>query len=481
MSAHSPQINSSSCMTDFNHCDDFNHLDNNHLDNCAMLSQNKLVVGIVAGEVSGDKLGAVLMQQMQSYQPNIEWVGVGGQHMQAQGLSTLFELSELSVMGLVEVIKHLPSLIHAKNTILSAFANANIDVFIGIDAPDFNLRLGKALKSQLPFKSQAKWQNLKGIKAGQGVFCVQYVSPSIWAWREGRIKSIKQATDLVLCLFPFELDVYQRHQHPAVCVGHPLLDDIKPRHTDADREYAVDGLYKLDKQLNHKQLNHKQLNQPLALTNKDAHQSAILCVMPGSRVGEITAILPKMLTAVCQLLQQRPNLTVLIPTINAHHAKLIHQLINEQMADGSLQQACHVLHDPHNPNLSHQAMLACDVVLLASGTATFEAMLLQRPMVVVYQLNALTYHVAKRLIKVPYVALPNILANQPIVPELIQNAATPSAIADAVDRQLIPSINQQQQKTLQALSDKIRQDSRHQAAKVVLEHYWHNWHTPSNA
>ena len=430
----------------------------NHLDNCAMLSQNKLVVGIVAGEASGDKLGAVLMQQMQSYQPNIEWVGVGGQHMQAQGLSTLFELSELSVMGLVEVIKHLPSLIHAKNTILSAFANANIDVFIGIDAPDFNLRLGKALKSQLPFKSQAKWQ---------------YVSPSVWAWREGRIKGIKQATDLVLCLFPFELDVYQRHQHPAVCVGHPLLDDIKPTHTNADREYAVDGLYKLDKRLNH-----KRLNQPLALTNKDAHQSAILCVMPGSRVGEITAILPKMLTAVCQLLQQRPNLTVLIPTINAHHAKLIHQLINEQMADGSLQQACHVLHDPHKPNLSHQVMLACDVVLLASGTATFEAMLLQRPMVVVYQLNALTYHVAKRLIKVPYVALPNILANQPIVPELIQNAATPSAIADAVDRQLTPSINQQQQKALQALSDKIRQDSRHQAAKVVLEHYWH---TPINA
>lgn len=437
MSARSSQVTSSTSINI------------NYFDKKSAYSQKKLVVGIVAGEASGDKLGAVLMQQMQMHHPNIDWVGVGGQQMQAQGLSTLFDMSRLSVMGLVEVIKHLPDLVNAKKTILSAFVKADIDVFIGIDAPDFNLRLGKALKSER-----------------QSVFCVQYVSPSVWAWREGRIKGIKQATDLVLCLFPFELSVYQRHQHPAVCVGHPLLDDIKPTHTDADRKCAIDSLCLLD----------SKLTQQLALKTTTS-KPVILCVMPGSRVGEITTILPKMLKAVSKLLKKHKNLTVIIPTIDVRHADLIKKLIREQItndnvSNNSLQAVYHILFHQHNQDLSHQAMLASDVVLLASGTATFEAMLLQRPMVVVYQLNTLTYHIAKRLVKVPYVALPNILANQPIVPELIQDAANPSAIADAVDRQLTPSVNQQQKKALQALSDKIRQDSRHNVAQVVLGQYF---------
>lgn len=422
-------------------------------------TDKKLVIGIVAGEVSGDKLGAVLMRQMQAFYPNIEWVGVGGQQMQAQGLIGLFDMSRLSVMGLIEVIRHLPDLLKAKNTLLSAFKTANIDMFIGIDAPDFNLRLGKVLKSQCQPKS---------------VFCVQYVSPSIWAWREGRIKGIKQATDLVLCLFPFELGVYQRHQHSAVCVGHPLLDEIQPRHTQSDRQLAINRLCNL----NYRNLAY-QLKQRLI---SQAHV-AILCVMPGSRVGEITAIFPKMLMALSQLLKlkskskfkskslsQQTDFVVLIPTMDRHHVKLIKQLIFEY--DESLQAVCHVLFEPGEQNLSHQAMLASDVVVLASGTATFEAMLLQRPMVVVYQLNALTYQIAKRLIKVPYVALPNILANRRIVPEFIQNAATPSAIAQAVQKQLLPNINQQQQKALQALSDKVRQDSHHNAAQTVLRYYF---------
>jgi lipid-A-disaccharide synthase len=168
-----------------------------------------LVIGIVVGEVSGDALGADFMRQMNNLRDDIVWVGVGGNQMQAEGLTSVIDMSRLAVMGLIEVIKHLPDLFKARDEILAAFDTASIDMFIGIDAPDFNLRLGKVLKAK-------------------GIFSVQYVSPSIWAWREDRIEKIKQATHLVLCLFPFELPVYQKHGHPAVCVGHPLLKTINP-------------------------------------------------------------------------------------------------------------------------------------------------------------------------------------------------------------------------------------------------------------
>lgn len=177
--------------------------------NVTPLHYRPLVIGIVAGEVSGDALGADFMRQMNNVRDDIVWVGVGGSQMAAQGLHSVIDMSRLAVMGLVEVLSHLADLFKARDEILAAFDNASIDMFIGIDAPDFNLRLGKKLKTQ-------------------GIFCVQYVSPSIWAWREGRIEKIKQATHLVLCLFPFELPVYAKHQHPAVCVGHPLLKTIDP-------------------------------------------------------------------------------------------------------------------------------------------------------------------------------------------------------------------------------------------------------------
>ena len=169
-----------------------------------------LVIGIVAGEISGDSLGADFMRQMNTLRDDIVWVGVGGSKMQAEGLQSIFPLARLAVMGLVEVLAQLSDLFKARRELLTAFKRANIDWFIGIDAPDFNLRVAKKLKPK-------------------GIFCVQYVSPSIWAWRESRIHGIKAATDLVLCLFPFELPVYERHNHPAICVGHPLLRTLDQR------------------------------------------------------------------------------------------------------------------------------------------------------------------------------------------------------------------------------------------------------------
>jgi len=216
------------------------------------LNAAPLVIGIVAGEVSGDSLGADFMQQMNNLRDDIVWVGVGGSKMQAQGLQSIFPLSRLAVMGLVEVMSQLPDLLKARRELLSAFKVADIDWFVGIDAPDFNLRVSKKLKPK-------------------GVFCVQYVSPSIWAWRESRIHNIKAATNLVLCLFPFELAVYERHNHPAICVGHPLLHtldqtvlEIPLNQRRSELVWHNDGL------------------QQFFIERFD-DVSQLICVMPGSR------------------------------------------------------------------------------------------------------------------------------------------------------------------------------------------------------
>lgn len=342
-----------------------------------------LVIGIVAGEVSGDSLGADFMQQMNALRDDIVWVGVGGSKMQAEGLQSIFPLARLAVMGLVEVLSQLSDLFKARRELLTAFADANIDWFIGIDAPDFNLRVAKKLKPK-------------------GIFCVQYVSPSIWAWRESRIHGIKAATDLVLCLFPFELPVYERHNHPAICVGHPLLHTIDQRleHTPTNQlrselVWHNDGLQQF-------------------FTTRFAEVSQLICVMPGSRRGEITAILPLMLDGIQKLLLLDPNLCFIVPTVDQNHQYIVQEVIDKRSEQ--LRAAIVVVYDESLPAFSQQAMAASDIVLLASGTATLEAMLLERPMVVVYQLNNMTYQIVKRLVKVSYVALPNILANQAIVP-----------------------------------------------------------------
>lgn len=403
-----------------------------------------LIIGIVAGETSGDSLGADFMAQMNNLIDGIVWVGVGGPRMIAQGLTPIFDLERLAVMGLVEVLSQLPDLFKARKELLTAFNTANIDWFIGVDAPDFNLRVAKKLKPK-------------------GVFCVQYVSPSVWAWRESRINGIKAATDLVLCLFPFELPVYQKHNHPAICVGHPLLHTIPV-------ELAETPTAELRSML-------VWHNDGLQQYFKERYEevSQLICVMPGSRRGEINAIFPLMLEGIEKLLLVDPKLCFIVPTVDQNHQYIVQDLIDKHSAQ--LREAITVVYDQSQPNFSQQAMAASDIVLLASGTATLEAMLLERPMVVIYQMNKLTYKVVSRLLKVPYVSLPNILAGKPIVPELIQEEATAKSICRSVAQLMLDRAYKAQQQALIQTKEILQNQSNQQPAHAVIEHWLE--HNPS--
>ncbi|MGO2504686.1 MAG: lipid-A-disaccharide synthase [Psychrobacter alimentarius] len=405
----------------------------------ADLKKAPLIIGIVAGEVSGDSLGADFMQQMNNLRDDIVWVGVGGSKMQAQGLQSIFPLERLAVMGLVEVMAQLPDLLKARRELLTAFEAADIDWFIGIDAPDFNLRVSKKLKPK-------------------GIFCVQYVSPSIWAWRESRIHNIKAATDLVLCLFPFELPVYERHSHPAICVGHPLLRTL-------DQTLIETPINQRRSEL----VWHNDGLQQFFIERFD-DVSQLICVMPGSRRGEITAILPLMLDGIQKLLLLDPKLCFIIPTVDQNHQYIVQDVIDQRSEQ--LRSAIVVVYDDSQPTFSQQAMAASDIVMLASGTATLEAMLLERPMVVVYQLNQMTYQIAKRLVKVPYVALPNILAGTAIVPELIQEQASGDNICRTVMRLLQPRAYAEQSSDLLATKQALEQQSNHEPANSVIEQWF---------
>lgn len=403
-----------------------------------MTNTTSLTIGIIAGEVSGDALGADFMQKMNAIHPAIRWVGVGGIAMQRQGLSSAIDMSRLSVMGIGEVITHLPDLLSAKKEILSVFTHHQIDIFVGIDAPDFNLRIGQALK-----------------KTAHSPFCVQYVSPSVWAWRENRIHTIKKATDLVLCLFPFELGVYHKHRHPAVCVGHPLLHKLSAdeRHFDEIfaeflKRFELDDFY------------------------TSSHTRPI-CVMAGSRTSEIQAILPLLIDSM-SILDQDSDFGFILPVVSAKHAHMVKAMINEQAPH--LSHKCHVIYGDEQQGLtvSQHAMNASQLILLASGTATLEALLLHRPMVVVYKVNALTYAIAKRLVKIPYVSLPNILSynqtGKPIVPELIQENATPHRVAHHA-KQILANLPTTYEK-LTHTTTTLRQDSHANPAQTVLTHFF---------
>ncbi|UNU73549.1 lipid-A-disaccharide synthase [Moraxella nasovis] len=402
-----------------------------------MDNKQPLTIGIVAGEISGDALGADFMHKMNAIHPNIRWVGVGGNQMAKAGLISIIDMRRLSVMGLTEVIKHLPDLILAKRQILGEFHQAGIDIFVGIDAPDFNLRLGKVLKSK-------------------GIFCVQYVSPSVWAWRENRIHGIKQATDLVLCLFPFELDVYQRHHHPAVCVGHPLLNTL----TADERKLPII-----------RQEFFKRHHLPIQANPN--HPT--ICVMAGSRLSEINAILPLLAKSMLLIAKSLPNCHFVLPVVSQEHADYTSNLLHKHAND--IIKLTHIICQADTNNTlttSQTAMNASDIILLASGTATLEAQLLERPMVVVYKISPISYAIAKRLVKTPYVALPNILSNQQkgcaIVPELIQENAEPKQIAEYA-LIILNDTNQAQRQKLHQLNTWLRQESTANPAVSTLNYY----------
>lgn len=406
------------------------------------VSPKPLVVGIVAGEASGDSLGADFMSQVNDLIDDVVWIGVGGPKMQAQGLQSLFPLDRLAVMGLVEVMSQLPDLLKARSELVAAFSKAQIDWFIGIDAPDFNLRVAKKLKPK-------------------GIFCVQYVSPSIWAWRESRIESIKKATHLVLCLFPFELEVYDRHNHPAVCVGHPLLHNLpKDLIEIATHEQRRELIW-----------HNSELHN--FFVNRKEDISQMICLMPGSRRSEINAILPLMLDAVSRLLLVDEKLCFVIPTVDKNHQYIVKDLIERQ--NESLRKAVAVAYDEtqQQKDFSQSIMAMSDMIVLASGTATLEAMLLNRPMVVVYRMQKLTYAITKRLIKVPYVSLPNILAGKEIVPELIQEQATGDNICRSVTRLMTPRVYDEQLSCLQKTSTWLKQQSSQTAVSAVVN-AWHD-------
>lgn len=366
-------------------------------------------VALVAGEASGDILGAGLMQALRTQHPDIEFIGVGGPLMQAQGMESFFPMERLAVMGLVEVLGRLRELLKRRKQLIGFLLAEQPDVFIGIDAPDFNLNIELKLRQQ-------------GIKT------VHYVSPSVWAWRQKRVFKIKQACDLMLCLLPFEAQFYREHQVPVHFVGHPLADSIELEH---DRNAA---------------------RQQLQLDST----APLVALMPGSRGGEVARLGALFLQTARLLHQRQPELRFVLPAANALRRVQLEALLAD-FADVPV-----TLLDGQ----SQLALQACDAVLIASGTATLEAMLFKRPMVVAYRLAGLTYRILKLMVKSRYFALPNLLAGEALVPEFIQHAATAKNLAGAIEQQLVDG-SRQTERFLE-LHKHMRLDASSEAAKAVL-------------
>ncbi|WP_275547332.1 MULTISPECIES: lipid-A-disaccharide synthase [unclassified Pseudomonas] len=368
-----------------------------------------LRVALVAGEASGDILGSGLMQAIKQRYPDAEFIGVGGSRMEAEGLKSYFPMERLAVMGLVEVLGRLFELLGRRRQLARDLIAAKPDVFIGIDAPDFNLGLELKLRRA-------------GIKT------VHYVSPSVWAWRQKRVLKIREACDLMLTLFPFEAQFYDEHQVPVRFVGHPLADAIPQQ---ADRAAAREAL---------------DLPQ----------DEPVVALMPGSRGGEVARLGELFLDAAIRLRSLRPGVRFLLPCATPERREQLEQMLAGRDLPLTLLNG-----------RSHEALAACDAVLIASGTATLEALLYKRPMVVAYRVAPLTYRILKRLVKSPYISLPNLLAERLLVPELIQDAATPEALAQAV----APLIDggQVQTEGFDVIHRALRRDASVSAADAVLK------------
>ena len=329
---------------------------------------------IVAGEASGDILGANLIEHLKTRFPDAVFEGIGGPLMIEKGFNSLFSMERLSVMGLVEVLGRLRELLGIRKTILNHCLECDVTAFIGIDSPDFNLPLARKLRSN-------------GIKT------IHYVSPSVWAWRQKRIFKIKESVDLMLTLFPFELDIYKTHNIPAVCVGHTLADEVA---FHSNKEEARERL-------------------GLAISGD------WFAVLPGSRGGEVSRLMPVFAETMKVIQQQVSTAQFIIPAANSERRAQIEAILADVNVQATIVDG-----------QSRDVMAAGEAILLASGTAALEAMLVKRPMVVAYRFTKLTYAIMKRMIKVPYVSLPNLLAKKSLVPELIQDEASPEKLAKAL-------------------------------------------------
>jgi lipid-A-disaccharide synthase len=341
------------------------------------MSDSPLVI-LVAGEASGDQLGAALIEALRERLPAARFAGVGGPQMQAAGFEAWWDISELSVMGLAEVLRHLPRLLSLRRKLAARILAAQPEVLVGIDAPDFNLGLEEAMRRR-------------------GIATIHYVSPTVWAWRSGRARRIGRSASLVLCLFPFEPAFYAGHGVAARYTGHPMADRV-----DMDNPMAP-------------------AREALGLPR----DTTLVALLPGSRASEVGLLAAPMLEAATRLAAARPGIRFVAPMASARTRALFeaelaqHPGLSCRLVDGQ----------------ARQVMAAAEVVICASGTATLECMLVKRPMVVVYRVSWMTSVIARslRLIKSEFVSLPNVLAGEPLVPELIQEQANGEAIAREVN------------------------------------------------
>ena len=376
------------------------------------MTDKQLTIALVAGETSGDILGAGLIRTLKKHHPNIKFVGIAGPLMQTEGCQAWYEMDELSVMGIVEVLGRLRRILAIRRDITKRLIDLKPDVFIGIDAPDFNLSLEGKLKQA-------------GIKT------IHYVSPSVWAWKQKRVFKIKRNTNLILAFLPFEKAFYDKFDVPCRFIGHKMADDI-PLEPD---QTAM----------------RQQLGIPV--------DCQCLALLPGSRHAEVTLLSEPFLKAAQLLRDKFPDLHIVVPLVNGKRRAEFEQIKAEIAPKLNLQ-----LLDAH----AREAMIASNAAILASGTVALECMLAKCPMVVGYKMKAFTFWLAKKLIKTPYVSLPNILAGKEIVPELLQHDCTPENIANHV-LPFLESDNTELKATFLALHKQIRCNADEQAAQAVLD------------
>lgn len=369
-------------------------------------------VAIVAGETSGDYIAAKLLESLRRRWPNAVFEGIAGPRMQAQGCESLFPMERLAVMGITEVFGRLWELLLARRRLIRYWQKQPPDVFIGVDAPAFNMGLAHALKK-------------RGMKT------VHYVSPTVWAWRPGRIHHIGKSVNLMLTLFPFETDIYCKHHIPVHFAGHPLADEIELR-TPAEPA-------------------RRMLELPLA--------GPVLALLPGSRGSEIRNLASDFFNAAERVSRRMDNLSVVVAVADAKYLDMLRHI-----------------HKQHSPTLAiryitdrtREVIAAADVVLTASGTATLETMLIKRPMVVAYRLASSTYWLARRLVTAPFIAMPNLLANQRMVPEFVQHNVNPENLASALVKQFEAGSKERIQQIFTDIHTSLRQNASESAADAVV-------------
>jgi|TARA_B110001454_G_scaffold23209_1_gene22786 lipid-A-disaccharide synthase len=369
-------------------------------------------IAIVVGETSGDMLGIGLMKALKKQYPDATFEGIGGPLMEAEGFTSFVPMERLAVMGLVEILGRLFELLKVRKKLVQHWQKNPPDVFIGIDAPEFNTQLEYKLKNA-------------GIKT------VHYVSPSVWAWRSKRIHKIKKSVDLMLTLFPFEAKFYQQHDVPVSFVGHNLADSIPFENNAEDA----------------RQVFHFEKNEK------------VVCLMPGSRGSEVEKLCPVFIRAAELIYAHNPNVRFILPAANQARKQQIEHVIDDIKPSVKID-----VIDGH----SKTCMQAADVILLASGTATLEGMLLKKPMIVSYIVSPITAMIMRRLLKQDFISLPNLLAGREVVPEIIQEQATPDNLASAViERIENEDLIHQLQETFLFIHKQLKRGANEQAALAI--------------